>query len=130
MFPIEAKILLVDDSMMSLNLVREQLRSEGFNNVVEAKNGKEAIQLLLQNYEKKSPIQVVLSDLKMPETDGLQLLNFVRKSHFEPEIPFIMFSADGDQRVRRAVLEAGVSGFLLKPFSTQELMDKICEVWG
>lgn len=114
--------LIVDDSVIMLNAINGLLRSLGYINIVAARNGKEALQILYSQ-----PINVVLSDWEMPIMDG-PLLNAVRADPKLCRLPFLIIS-DGTNRMHaREVIHSGVSDFLLKPYTTRDLTNRIGKV--
>lgn len=130
MFPIETRILLVDDSQMARNLLRKSLSELGFSDFVEAGDGQEAIELLMNTEISGRPFGLVISDCKMPITDGLQLLNFVRKSSPNPSLPFVLITAEGDEGTVLDAIRGGADAYLLKPFSQSILRDRLSKVWN
>jgi DNA-binding response OmpR family regulator len=107
-----ASVLVVDDSRtMRLSLIRE-LNDLGFNNIKEATNGRQALELIL-----KEPFDLMLLDMEMPEMNGLELLVALRKNAELDRPPVIVISA-ADQ-IENAVkcIEAGAEDYLPKPFN-------------
>ncbi|SPF35453.1 Response regulator receiver modulated metal dependent phosphohydrolase [Syntrophobacter sp. SbD1] len=109
-------ILVVDDSGTTRHLVEKSLLAAGFY-VVSAENGAKALKLL----DNHRP-DLILSDLNMPELDGVGLCKMV---HANPElcrIPFIIMSANGDRATMRRLLQYGASAYLVKPFNLDQLV--------
>jgi DNA-binding response OmpR family regulator len=107
-----ASVLVVDDSRtMRLSLIRE-LNDLGFNNIKEATNGRQALELIL-----KEPFDLMLLDMEMPEMNGLELLVALKKNAELDRPPVIVISA-ADQ-IENAVkcIEAGAEDYLPKPFN-------------
>jgi CheY-like chemotaxis protein len=107
-----ASVLVVDDSRtMRLRLIRE-LNDLGFNNIKEAANGRQALELVL-----KEPFDLMLLDMEMPEMNGLELLMALKKNTELDRPPVIVISA-ADQ-IENAVkcIEAGAEDYLPKPFN-------------
>lgn len=119
------RILVVDDSATMRRIVVSSLRECGFKNIVSADDGKTA-----WPHIESGGIDLVLSDQKMPGMDGLELLQLVREDEKLKDLPFIMITAEA---YRENVLEAvklGVSNYIVKPFNTNQLIDKIIKVLG
>jgi len=117
------KILIVDDSKTSLMVLRNILAKHKFE-VVEAESAKEAMQIL----DADSLIDLVISDIMMPEISGLQLLQHIRKTPKYQDIPVIMCTAAGD---RNSVVKAGtlkVSGYIVKPVVATQIIKQINKV--
>ena len=109
-------ILVVDDSAATRHLVEKTLLAAGFY-VVSAENGAKALKLL-NNHRP----DLILSDLNMPELDGVGLCKMV---HANPElcrIPFIIMSSNGDRAMMRRLLQYGASAYLVKPFNLDQLV--------
>jgi chemotaxis signal transduction protein/CheY-like chemotaxis protein/ABC-type nitrate/sulfonate/bicarbonate transport system substrate-binding protein len=120
------KILLVEDAGVMRKMEIKTLNSLDFNNVSEAENGKEAIEIL-----KKDPaFELIISDWNMPVMDGFELLNWVRSNENTGNIPFLMATGRGEKKEVEKASEAGVSSFISKPFNKDELFEKINEAFG
>lgn len=116
------KIMIVDDNIVERNVAKQLLEKKGFKNIVNATNGKEAVDLL-NNQHKDT--QICLVDWKMPEMDGLELLKTVRAQNHTKHIIFIMMTSVSDrERVIEAIGE-GVDEYLVKPYPPAELYRKI-----
>lgn len=111
-------ILLVDDSSTMRTIVRRCIEKCDLGRVMEAADGKEALQI----YE-QLPFQLIVSDWNMPEMDGLELLQEIRKRN--ATIPFVMITTEAEaQRVTKAI-QNGVSDYLIKPFEPEALKQKL-----
>lgn len=116
------KVLLVDDSFESLHLVKNMLHDLGVTQVFTAKNGMEALNFL-GIFDDDDAVDVVLCDWNMPKMSGLEVLKQVRTC--DPDLPFIMVTGLASYET---VLEAkahGVSGYVKKPFSADQLRGKL-----
>jgi CheY-like chemotaxis protein len=102
------RILLVDDHKNTRILVNELLSGVGYR-VLEAKDGKEAMGLI-----EIGPIDLVMTDLKMPKMDGIQLTRAIRR--IRPDLPIIVYSAHRFIDTAPAALKAGANEYLAKPF--------------
>lgn len=119
----QASILVVDDQALTRTMVKTALKGAGFENVHLSEDGEQAIQFLQQE-----TVDLIIADWRMPGISGLDLLKYVRKSDVEFEKPFIMLTG---QCSREAVLEAAsarVSGYIGKPFSPDELVNKVVQL--
>lgn len=114
--PDKRTLLLVEDDMDMSDFIQGLLARE--YNLITAENGKKALQIL-----DKKPVDLVLSDVMMPEMDGFQLLKSVR-SRFG-DIPFIMLTARADTPDRLEALSLGVDDYLTKPFLPEELTARL-----
>jgi len=120
------KILLVEDAGVMRRMEIKTLNSLGFENIVEAENGNQAV-----NYLKNDPaVELIISDWNMPEMDGFELLQWVRSNNDTKEIPFLMATGRGEKKEVEKAESAGVSSFISKPFNKDELLEKINEAFG
>ncbi|HET9131598.1 MAG TPA: response regulator, partial [Terriglobia bacterium] len=112
-----SRLLVVDDDIQMLSALEAALRRKG--HVVEtASNGLEAVAKL------EAPFQAVITDLRMPGMDGIELLDHIRRTI--PEMPVVMLSAFGTVATAVEAIKAGANDFLVKPFS-QEALDEVLE---
>jgi two-component system response regulator PilR (NtrC family) len=110
-------ILIAEDEQVLRESLAELFRSEGYD-VLEVPNGKAANELLLQR-----PVDVVLTDIRMPEMDGITLLAHVQK--IAPETPVIVLTAYGTVESAVAAMRAGAVDYLLKPIDFNDVLIKI-----
>ncbi len=120
------KILLVEDASVMRKMEIRILNQLNFKNIVEAENGCEAIEKLINDKE----IQIIISDWAMPEMDGYEMLTKVRENPEYKDIPFIMATGQGDKASVIKALEAGANCLITKPFAPDELKLKIKEAFG
>lgn len=117
-------ILVVDDSIITRQIVRRILKNLGYGNIIEATNGAEALERILAP---GSDIGLILLDWNMPQVTGLQLLGQLRDNLSTARIPVVMISAESaPERVLEAV-RAGAKSYVIKPFHPRELKVKINE---
>jgi CheY-like chemotaxis protein len=115
------KVLIVDDEPNVRRLSRKIL-SNTFN-VVEAEDGRQAIEIA--NTQKPD---VILMDMMMPRMDGLSACHAITKDPNTKSIPVIMVTAIGFELNIKLSQQMGATGYVTKPFSSQDLLDKIGEV--
>ncbi|MBN1364765.1 MAG: sigma-54-dependent Fis family transcriptional regulator [Syntrophaceae bacterium] len=111
------KILIVDDESDMRLVLSAMLKKEGFD-VASASNGREALQIL-----KSSKVSVVVTDLKMSDIDGMELLNHVSVQY--PEIPVIMITAHGTVATAVEAMKKGALDYITKPFDQDEFKSVI-----
>jgi two-component system chemotaxis response regulator CheY len=121
----EMRILVVDDYRTMLRIISNLLKQLGFVNIEEAENGHDALQKLRQ-----APFGLVISDWNMEPMTGLQLLKEVRADAALKKLPFIMVTAESKTENVIAAKQAGVSNYIVKPFSAEILKSKIVSVCG
>ncbi len=124
--PKQMKILLVEDQSSMRKIEIKILNELGFTNIVEAEDGSVAIDLL----QDIDDIDLIISDWNMPNKGGDELLVWVRAYKKYKNTPFIMATAQADRKQAQKAQEAGVSGFVPKPFTADELNRSIDEVFG
>src|SRR5690554_4127950 len=109
-------ILVVDDSATMRMIVIKSLRQAGFESVtvVEAGGAKEALQKLAAG-----GIDLMLSDVNMPEITGIELVKVVTQKM--PNLPIIMVTTESSPEMRKQMTDAGAKGIITKPFPPEEL---------
>jgi len=119
------KALIVEDNAHMRALLRALLNSAGIMDIAEATNGRTAIDLLRQ---RKSDL--VLSDLAMKPMDGLEFTRHVRNHEHSPNpfVPIIMITGHTEKHRVEAARDAGVTEFLAKPITAQNLFARIAEI--
>ena len=115
------RVLLVDDSRSMRTIQRRCLRKLGITDFAEGEDGLVALKLL-----EGGSFDLVLTDWNMPNMDGLTLLKEIRKRN--TQIPVIMVTTEAELNFVRAAIEAGVSDYLVKPFTPDGLREKF-EKW-
>jgi len=118
-------ILVVDDFATMRRIVKGVLKKLGFKNIIEAKNGKTALSKL-----KKEDVGLVISDWNMPEMTGLELLKAVKTEEKFKDVPFIMLTAEGQKDCVIEAVKAGVTNFIVKPFTPDTLKEKLNAVFS
>jgi PAS domain S-box-containing protein len=116
--PGRARILLADDNADMRDYVERLL--SGTWDVLRASNGKQALRIA-----ETQPLDLIISDVMMPEMDGFELLQALRANQNTRSIPVIMLSARAGDEARVEGLEAGADDYLIKPFSARELIARV-----
>ena len=129
MFPDDTLILVVDDTTTMRRIVKNHVKTIGFKNVLEAPNGQVAYETVSKQHAMNQPVGLVLSDWNMPEMKGIALLRQLRADPRFKSLPFIMITAEIKQAQIEEAKDADVSEYLLKPFSVENLREKIQLVW-
>ena len=114
------KILVVDDFATMRKVIRNLLKQGGFENIVEAEDGVAALKII-----QSQKVDFVISDWNMPNMSGLELLKAVRGSDDLKELPFLMVTAEALKDNVVAAVKAGVSNYIVKPFTAEVLTEKI-----
>jgi len=119
-------VLIVDDSAAIRKILQRVLRQAEIplGNILEAGDGIQALEVL-----KSSPIDLVLSDINMPNMDGLQLLAQIKSSGQWPDLRVVMITTEGNQaRVLEAV-GLGAAGYVKKPFTADQIKEKLLSLF-
>ena len=112
------KVLVADDSGTMRKIIIRSLEAVGVQNVIEARDGDEAITLFQQG-----GIDLVLTDWNMPGKTGLDVVRGIRAS--DAKVPVIMVTTEAEKARVMAAIEAGVSDYLVKPFQADALRAKL-----
>ena len=121
----DMKILIVDDFSTMRRIIKNLLRDLGFNNTAEADDGTTALPIL-----EKGGIDFLVTDWNMPGMTGIDLLRKVRADASLASLPVLMVTAEAKREQIVEAAEAGVNGYIIKPFTAgtlKEKMDKIFE---
>jgi two-component system chemotaxis response regulator CheY len=118
-------VLIVDDYKTMLRIIENLLKQLGFKNVHQATDGSVALKVL-----REVPCGLVISDWNMVPMTGLQLLKEVRADERLKATPFIMITAESKTENVIAAKEAGVNNYIVKPFNSETLKQKISAVLG
>ncbi|NQY27266.1 MAG: response regulator [Piscirickettsiaceae bacterium] len=112
----ELQVLVVDDSLTARNQIKRILTNMGIQYLTLAKNGLEAIDKLRETH-----FDLIVTDLNMPEMDGLELIEYIRKDMNDSFIPILMVSSENDETRLSNVQQAGVSAICDKPFDPHSI---------
>ncbi|HJL41563.1 MAG TPA: response regulator [Myxococcales bacterium LLY-WYZ-16_1] len=118
------RILSVDDFSTMRRIVKNILKQLGYTNVDEAENGAAALEAL-----RDKPYDLVISDWNMPVKSGIELLKEVRSDPNLKEVPFLMVTAEAEKDNVVEAMDAGVSNYLLKPFTAKTLEEKMSGIF-
>ncbi|KAA8984250.1 MULTISPECIES: chemotaxis response regulator CheY [Gammaproteobacteria] len=118
------KILVVDDFSTMRRIVRNLLRDLGFNNIEEADDGNTALPML-----RNGKFDFLVTDWNMPGMSGMELLQAVRADENLKHLPILMVTAEAKRDQIVAAAQAGVNGYVVKPFTAAVLKDKIEKIF-
>ncbi len=115
-------VLIVDDSAAIRKILQRVLRQTEIpiGTIYEAGDGLEALATLQAN-----PVGLILSDINMPNMDGLELLSKVRAEQAWQRLPILMVSTEGTQAKVLEAVERGASGYVRKPFTADQIKEKL-----
>ena len=117
------KVLIVDDDTISMTLVTHILNKKGYQ-TVGAMSAKQAIEYL----DSGESIGLIISDIIMPDMDGIEFFSYIRRKSSIMHIPVIMCSADRNYETMNKVLQMGVKDYIVKPIDSDILFQKINNV--
>ena len=116
-------ILIVEDSELQREICIVQLQQIGFEKIIGAANGKEAL-----NHLENNPVDLIVSDWEMPEMDGLGLLKAVKGNAKLKDIPFLILTVHDDPEKNQEALNLGALDFIVKPSTPDSLHMKIRKI--
>lgn len=116
-------IMTVDDSTSVRQLVGFTLRGGGYD-VIEAVDGKDALQRLTP------AVRLIVTDLNMPNMDGIELIRSVRSAPASRYLPIIMLTTESQDARKQAGRAAGATGWIVKPFRPEQLLAVVKKVLG
>ena len=119
------KILIVDDFSTMRRILKNILKQLGFTDLVEADDGTSALEEL-----KKTQFDLIISDWNMPKMTGIDLLKKVRESEEHGKTPFLMVTAEAQKQNVIDAVKAGVSNYIVKPFTAEQISEKLKKMFG
>ena len=122
------RFLVIDDANAVVVMVKRYLRELGVLDISIASNGREALDRLTHAVDTGTPIDFIISDLNMPDMNGLELLEQCGQDSRLSTTPFLMLTSESDRALVIKAVILGVSDYLLKPFSPQSLEEKIISI--
>jgi len=116
------KILVVDDSSTMRKIVMRSVRQAGFeiDEFLEAGDGKEGLIVLGTN-----PVRLILSDVNMPNMNGLEFVKAVRANDSTKSIPIVMITTEGSEDMVNQAIGVGANGYIKKPFTPEKIKETL-----
>jgi two-component system, chemotaxis family, chemotaxis protein CheY len=120
-------VLIVDDSSSMRAIVKKTIQVSGFNigEFLEAADGTEAIKILTHEW-----VDLVLTDINMPNMTGLELISEMNKDEILKSIPVVMVTTEGREKRIQESMEMGASGYIKKPFVPEEIKNILNSIMG
>jgi two-component system, chemotaxis family, chemotaxis protein CheY len=118
------KILIVDDFSTMRRIIKNLLRDLGFNNTQEADDGSTALPML-----QRGDFDFVVTDWNMPGMQGIDLLKAIRADDSLKHLPVLMVTAEAKREQIIAAAQAGVNGYVVKPFTAATLKEKLDKIF-
>lgn len=116
----KVKVLVVEDNNAMRNLIATALDQHLDVDVYEAENGFAALKLLPEN-----EFQLILTDINMPDINGLELITFLRQHPSYKEVPILIITTEAGEEDRKRGLAIGANGYLVKPFTEGDLVNLV-----
>lgn len=110
------KILIAEDSQTMRSLIASTISAMGDYELIEAANGFEALRIL-----PREKVDLVITDINMPDINGLELISFIKNNPNYQETPLFIISTEGSEKDREKGLSLGADAYLVKPFNPEEL---------
>ncbi|MGL4856514.1 MAG: chemotaxis response regulator CheY [Plesiomonas sp.] len=120
----EIKILIVDDFSTMRRIIKNLLRDLGFNNTHEADDGTSALPML-----RSGSFDFVVTDWNMPGMQGIDLLKVIRSDDDLRHLPVLMVTAEAKREQIIEAAQAGVNGYIVKPFTSATLKEKLDKIF-
>lgn len=118
------RILIVDDFSTMRRIVKNLLGDLGFTNTAEAEDGNSALAAL-----RSAPFEFVVTDWNMPGMTGIDLLRNIRADDKLKHLPVLMVTAEAKREQIIEAAQAGVNGYIIKPFTAQTLEEKLGKIF-
>ena len=116
----KTKVLVVEDNNAMRNLIATALDQHLDVDVFEAENGFAALKQLPEN-----DFQLILTDINMPDINGLELISFLRQHPTYKDVPILIITTEAGDEDRRRDLSIGANGYLVKPFTEGDLVNLV-----
>lgn len=114
------RVLIVDDSATMRGFVTGTLENSGSFQVTQAQSGFEALKVL-----PRARYDLIITDINMPDINGLELVRFVRDSEQHKGTPLIIISTDGRDADRERGMKLGANAYIIKPFTAEQLLEAV-----
>lgn len=129
MFSQDAKFIVIDDFATMRKIIKKVLTELGYSNIDEAEDGAKALPMIQQSVASGQPYQCIISDWNMPNMQGIDLLKACKADDSLKAIPFMLVTAEGEQKQIIEAAKAGVSDYVVKPFNALTLKEKLQKVY-
>jgi len=130
MFPQDTKFLVVDDFATMRKIIKKVLTELGYTNIEEADDGATALPLVQTAHDNGKPFGFVISDWNMPKMQGIDFLKACRADARFKLLPFMLVTAESEQKQILEAAKAGVSDYVVKPFNSATLKAKLEKVYA
>lgn len=120
-------VLIVDDSSSMRAIVKKIIKVSGFNvgEFLAAADGKEALKVLKDEW-----VDIVLTDINMPNMNGMELIAEMKKDELIRSIPVVMITTEGSKKMMQEAMNFGASGYVKKPFLPEDIKRALSSIMG
>jgi two-component system chemotaxis response regulator CheY len=120
-------VLIVDDSMAMRSVIKKTIKVSGFKvgEYFEAADGKEALKILADAW-----VDLVLTDINMPNMNGLELITKMHADQILKSIPVVMVTTEGSEKSVQTSMEMGAKGYIKKPFQPEDIKRVLNSIMG
>lgn len=118
------KIMVVDDMSTMRRIIKNVFKQINFTNIQEAENGQQALDML-----RSDTFEFVVADWNMPVMTGLELVKAMRADQALRDIPVLMVTAEAQHENLIEAVQAGVNGYIAKPFTAEALQEKMSKIF-
>jgi two-component system chemotaxis response regulator CheY len=118
-------VLVIDDSLVDREINMTLLKEAGFNKILGAKEGQEALLTMKEYHKNGMPIGLVLCDWNMPNMSGIEFLKVVRRDQDFWSTPVYLVTSNHDKAHILTAVKSGVTGYIVKPISYQGIISKL-----
>lgn len=125
----DMQILVVDDMESYRVMMTDCLKKIGFVNIDQAENGVDAWEKISARAGKESQFKLVISDMHMPQCNGLELLKAIKDQTVTRAIYFLMVSTENESDVIMKAIELGASNYVLKPYNKDTIAEKLSAIF-
>ena len=126
----DKKIIIIEDSSFSRAIIYSKLKKIGFSNIAMPETSLEAWDQIIDSHISNEPFDLVITDLNMPDLDGMDLVERIKSDPATVNIKVIDVSADADKIIIKAALQTGANSYLTKPIEDFEFRKTVLKFLG
>lgn len=119
------KIVIIEDSKILLKMICVALKGEGFTNLLDYSDSVQAFQDIAEDQLSESTIDLVITDLNMPDLDGVTLISRLKEDENTRDLKIMVLTGEGDEKIRDEVMNLGVIDYIVKPFEKEDFASRI-----
>ena len=123
------KIVVVDHVQNMRQATRKMLNQVGLKNVIEAQDAEACVKILNEGLEANEPVEFIITEWDLPKMTGLEFVKSIKDDSNFKHIPILMVTGNAEQQIIIQAIQAGVANFVVKPFSSAQLQEKIAAIF-